>query len=615
MAIKTFALGRPDSFFYSVAHGGFSDWRNIAGTLDAVFLDQDDDGFLREVTVELYGGNLISIETSRTLAETPTLAGPHFSADFLVNGKVTFRNGNTDLVVTGPDLATDETSGEPYRITGDADEMRAFLFAVAINRNATVLIVDDGLNLLPDPISLSMSLGRPEYTRRILSSTREIATQLSLSRPAGVLESVAAIGIESRLSFSIANITRIGRGTALGLDLSLGRPERNLDREPTFLETVDAEYVAIVGTPFSLTLPAADAKPDPQYRASGVGSGLEFARTARLISGIPTEPGELTVVYEAFNAEGSSALRFRIRIDGPPPKPVDLVAVLDDNGIYRLTAVALFGEVTDWQYRIRVGVGEYGAWIDTDDDGLVFTHPVPELRGGFQYKVQVRAGNDLGFSTPSDELALTTPAHRLTASTDLLIDQYQLPLAPQLNTMLGIFVSAAESQIEAMNEMERMRRVDEAIGVWLDRIGERIGLARPSVIDQGTAFGFDDSGVGFDQGRMRDDAIIQPRSPAGDALYRRLIKARAWAILGYGNAEYMRRAVREIDPTAILIDLDDMSFRVSTARGADILLADQVGALARPAGVRMRVVDSGQFGFDDAGVGLRSRPDEHSVKC
>ena len=192
---------------------------------------------------------------------------------------------------------------------------------------------------------------------------------------------------------------------------------------------------------------------------------------------------------------------------------------------------------------------------------------------------------------------------RLSASADLLIDQWHDPQAPVLNRMLRIFLDAVqEGVLLASDEYEEMRHLSSAAGIWMDRIGERLGLERPTIVDQGVAFGFGDAGQSFDQARMADAGPVQPLSPVGDELYRRLLRARALRLLTYGSLEYLRAAVAEIDPEAVVLDLDNMSFRVTTGRTEDMLLADRVQALPRPAGVRMVVVSTGLFGFDDSGV-------------
>ena len=191
---------------------------------------------------------------------------------------------------------------------------------------------------------------------------------------------------------------------------------------------------------------------------------------------------------------------------------------------------------------------------------------------------------------------------RLQASTDLLIDQWRSPRAPILNALIETLLVEFRAELAAVGALEQQWNVGTAEGVWLDLIGERLGLPRPSTVSQGEAFGFDDAGFAFDQRRMADDGIVQPRAPVGDVLYASLLRARGWALLSYGNAYYLENALLEMDPGSIMVDLDDMSFRVTTSRPADILLADQVRALPRPDGVRMIVEGVGQFGFDDAGV-------------
>jgi len=191
------------------------------------------------------------------------------------------------------------------------------------------------------------------------------------------------------------------------------------------------------------------------------------------------------------------------------------------------------------------------------------------------------------------------------ASADLTIAQWRQ--SPNLRGIIEVWLGVVRDEFEAVvSRLESMGRVDEAEGVWLDYLGERVGLSRPFArqADDSVAFGFDDAGVGFDQGRVSNVVALEPRPPVGDALYRRLIKARAAYDVAPGTLASYRNAMQYIDPNAIVTDNHDMTFRVATARSDDVRLADTVGALPRPAGVRMVVQSAGKFGYDDAGVGF-----------
>ena len=191
------------------------------------------------------------------------------------------------------------------------------------------------------------------------------------------------------------------------------------------------------------------------------------------------------------------------------------------------------------------------------------------------------------------------------ATADLTISQWRH--SPNLRGIIEIWLSVIADEIEAVvPRLESMGRVDEAQGVWLDYLGERVGIRRPYArqADSSPEFGFDDAGVGFDQGRVSNVSALEPRPAIGDALYRRLIKARAAHDLSPGTLAGYRAAMQYIDPNAIVTDNHDMTFRVATARSADVELADSVGALPRPVGVRMVVQATGKFGYDEAGVGF-----------
>lgn len=193
----------------------------------------------------------------------------------------------------------------------------------------------------------------------------------------------------------------------------------------------------------------------------------------------------------------------------------------------------------------------------------------------------------------------------LTASTDLLISQWSG--SPGIKALIETWLDILNEQIiQPMEYLESQRRIDDAEGVWLHRIGERLGLGVPSVINRtpDDLFGFAVNNVGFDQGRINDPDIILTRETISDILYRTFLKARAVTLLSHGDLPAFEEAIHMIDPNAVVTDNHDMSFRVKSSLLEIIELADNYRVLPRPAGVRMILTDVNFFGFASGDVGF-----------
>ena len=190
----------------------------------------------------------------------------------------------------------------------------------------------------------------------------------------------------------------------------------------------------------------------------------------------------------------------------------------------------------------------------------------------------------------------------ITASTNLLIAQWAN--SPHLSALLQVWIDVLREEVgEPLERLQEMLNLDTARGVWLDYLGERLGLPRPwDTRATNDRFGFDVAGLGFDQGRFSNEPELEARAPIADTLYRNLIRARAVLLLGAGDAPTFERAIAFIDPEAVVSDLHDMTFRVVTGRRRIIELAERAQALPRPAGVQMILADRERFGFDLAGV-------------
>ena len=100
-------------------------------------------------------------------------------------------------------------------------------------------------------------------------------------------------------------------------------------------------------------------------------------------------------------------------------------------------------------------------------------------------------------------------------------------------------------------------------------------------------FGFDAAGVGFDQQPFRGSTANDAVYPLPDVLYRRLILARATLIYGAGTLPDLVTAIEHLDPDAVVVDNRNMTVTVHTGQQALIELGDTIGALPRPAGVRL----------------------------
>ena len=73
--------------------------------------------------------------------------------------------------------------------------------------------------------------------------------------------------------------------------------------------------------------------------------------------------------------------------------------------------------------------------------------------------------------------------------------------------VLGGVLQLLQGEIgDVLKYLDTTLNIDLAAGVWLDYLGRRLGFPRPFVSDAGIVyFGFEGSGVGFDQAIMRSD--------------------------------------------------------------------------------------------------------------
>lgn len=173
----------------------------------------------------------------------------------------------------------------------------------------------------------------------------------------------------------------------------------------------------------------------------------------------------------------------------------------------------------------------------------------------------------------------------LTASPDLLPSQWEQ--SPRMQTVVREFTELAHNEIfEPLATLQGLQDVSEAYGVWLDRIGERMGLMRPRIVNSSpNRFGFHEgtgsTNVGFDQLSFTADSPAF--QPLPDADYRKLIVARGTAL---STGDYAQSALA-VDSQLTFGDVGELLIRVWSADIGLVQRAKLLGCLPHPVGVTL----------------------------
>ena len=183
---------------------------------------------------------------------------------------------------------------------------------------------------------------------------------------------------------------------------------------------------------------------------------------------------------------------------------------------------------------------------------------------------------------------------------NILIGQWQS--APRLRGIVDdVLQPILDDAVAAADQIQLMQDINQAVGVWLDYLGLRLGIDRPATTDPtlDERFGFDAAGQPFDIAPFRGSAINDAIYPLPDAIYRRMVKARAITVFSDGTIFSLAKAVKQVDLTANVFDFRDMTVLVGTSQPRFMQLADEIGALPRAAGVEIlyghRLVAGGSF--------------------
>ena len=172
-------------------------------------------------------------------------------------------------------------------------------------------------------------------------------------------------------------------------------------------------------------------------------------------------------------------------------------------------------------YRYQLSLDGGLTWIPTPDARTTYT-----FRGlpPGSYKVRVRSENVVGVGLAAgsgDRVVEVTEARasqqgRRACRWAVAQRRYA---SPRAFVKIWSLTSSAKNLKPLSPNLKKQRRIETAEGVWLDAIGLRLGVARPSTTEGATdpRFGFDDAGEPFDIAPFTQGTPCQPPvSPLGD---------------------------------------------------------------------------------------------------
>ena len=130
----------------------------------------------------------------------------------------------------------------------------------------------------------------------------------------------------------------------------------------------------------------------------------------------------------------------------------------------------------------------------------------------------------------------------------LLISQFDRSRSPILHGFIDELLNVRKTGVDdPLRQLELQASLRTASGQGLDLLGARLKLPRPGVRVPIPTFGFDEAGVGFDQGPMSDARFsIASESPLGDRLYRQLLLGRGYQVRGNASITALERITNAI---------------------------------------------------------------------
>jgi len=146
-------------------------------------------------------------------------------------------------------------------------------------------------------------------------------------------------------------------------------------------------------------------------------------------------------------------------------------------------------------------------------------------------------------------------------NSQLLITQYEF--SPNLKGVVDGFNNLMQSeQLDTLCEFETGLSINTASGWSLDRIGLNHGYPRPSLPSGDfNYFGFDNNGTNFDQAPFFS-GFTEPLVPAGDDLYRQLLRAWIDGLFFDGSTYQTNVILTEAFGKGYLIDHENLTVDV-----------------------------------------------------
>ena len=201
----------------------------------------------------------------------------------------------------------------------------------------------------------------------------------------------------------------------------------------------------------------------------------------------------------------------------------------------------------------------------------------------------------------------------ITHNDNLIVSQYAQSdnlhnVAKKLNEVIQKEISDFFCNFEASMD------IDKADLYFLDRIGDNLGYPRPSLPSGNfNYFGFDENGTNFDQNPFYY-GVDSPLIPAGDDLYRKLLKCWVTKLFFDGSLSQLNYAIKTVFGNGFAIDHENLNITIVTFDTDNYLInaVKQTHVLPRNACVQYnyQVInsESGYFGFAPFGSAFNNAP-------
>lgn len=175
----------------------------------------------------------------------------------------------------------------------------------------------------------------------------------------------------------------------------------------------------------------------------------------------------------------------------------------------------------------------------------------------------------------------------ITKNIDLIITQYEY--SPNLIGVIDCFNYLIQlKQLNILCDFEKGTSINNAFGWLLDRIGWNHGYPRPALPNGDfDYFGFDLNGTNFDQAPFYYGKD-QPLIPAGDSLYKQLLKAWIDGLFFDGSVYQTNKILTEAFGKGYLVDHENLKVTVIIYDTPSYTISDiiRTGILPKVAGVQ-----------------------------